>query len=114
MRLRGRLCRKRCDLMETDPVLIVLTPALVLACCLLVWQRWRRRFGAMSSPLMKPPAYRALLVLVLVGVLLVSIAPEAGLVRIPTRVAVLRSNPALALYAAPWPLIWIRTLMGKM
>jgi hypothetical protein len=38
------------------------TIAVVLACCLLVLQRftsdrWKRRFGAIGSPLIEPPAY---------------------------------------------------------
>jgi len=57
--------------------------AVILTCCLLVWQRfttdrWKRRFGAIGSPLIKPPTYRALFFLVLVGVLLVSTLPEAA------------------------------------
>jgi hypothetical protein len=57
----------------------------VLACCLLVWQRfttdrWRHRFGAIGSPLIDPPAYRVLFVLVLIGALLISELPEAAFV----------------------------------
>jgi hypothetical protein len=59
--------------------------AIVLACCSLMLQRlaserWKRRFGAIGSPLIKPPAYRALFVLVLIGILIISTLPEAALV----------------------------------
>ncbi|HEY4367131.1 MAG TPA: hypothetical protein VGN07_07820 [Steroidobacteraceae bacterium] len=58
--------------------------AVMLTCCLLVWQRfttdrWKQRFGAIGSALIKPPTYRALFVLVLIGVLLISVLPEAAL-----------------------------------
>ena len=42
--------------------------------------RWQHRFGAPKSALLETPAYRALLVLVLFGVLLVSVLPEAAFV----------------------------------
>lgn len=66
-------------LAESDIAAIVV----MLTCCLLVWQRfttdqWKRRFGAIGSALIKPPTYRALFVLVLVGVVLVSVLPEAA------------------------------------
>jgi hypothetical protein len=59
--------------------------AVVLACCLLVLQRftsdrWKRRFGAIGSPLIEPRAYRALFLLVVIGVLLISVLPEAAFV----------------------------------
>jgi hypothetical protein len=59
--------------------------AVVLACCLLVLQRftsdrWKRRFGGIGSPLIKPPAYRVLFLLVVIGVLLISVLPEAAFV----------------------------------
>ena len=59
--------------------------AVVLACCLLVLQRftsdrWKRRFGAIGSPLIKPPPYRVLFLLVVIGVLLISVLPEAAFV----------------------------------
>jgi hypothetical protein len=62
--------------------------AVVLACCLLVLQRftsdrWKRRFGAIKSPLIEPPAYRVLFLLVVIGVLLISVLPEAAFV-LPT------------------------------
>jgi hypothetical protein len=68
-------------LIETDIAAI----AVVLACCLLVLQRpttdrWKHRFGAIGSPLIKPPAYRVLFLLVLIGVLLISVLPEAAFV----------------------------------
>ena len=132
--------------------------AIVLACCLLVWKlstRWKHRFGTFGSALIKAPAYRALFVLVLIGILLICTLPEAAfvlpvldsvgldivtllvalelrhylgsvarLVAIPTSVAVclrvaaqvvnrcgdvLRTNPAVWLYACVWPVIWLRT-----
>jgi hypothetical protein len=57
--------------------------AIVLAGCLLLWKRlsrWRRRFGAVGSPLVKPPTYRVLFLLVLIGALLISVLPEAAFV----------------------------------
>ena len=143
-------------LVESDIAAI----AVVLACCLLVLQRftsdrWKRRFEAIGSPLIKPPPYKVLFFLVVIGVLLISVLPEAAfvlpaidavgldivtifvalelrhylvyvarLVGIPTSVVVylrvtaqvvsrcgdvLRTNPALWLYACMWPVIWLRT-----
>ena len=68
-------------LVESDIAAI----AVVLACCLLVLQRftsdrWKRRFGAIGSPLIKPPTYRVLFLLVVIGVLLISVLPEAAFV----------------------------------
>jgi hypothetical protein len=57
--------------------------AIVLACCLLVWKlstRWKHRFGTFGSALIKAPAYRALFVLVLIGILLICTLPEAAFV----------------------------------
>jgi hypothetical protein len=57
--------------------------AIVLACCLLVWKlstRWKHRFGTFGSALIKAPPYRALFVLVLIGILLISTLPEAAFV----------------------------------
>jgi len=134
-------------LVESDIAAI----AVVLACCLLVL----RRFEAIGSPLIKPPPYKVLFFLVVIGVLLISVLPEAAfvlpaidavgldivtifvalelrhylvyvarLVGIPTSVVVylrvtaqvvsrcgdvLRTNPALWLYACMWPVIWLRT-----
>ena len=66
-------------LVETD----IAAVAVMLACCLKLLQRftsdrWQQRFAAMGSPLMKPPAYRVLFLLVLIGVVLVSVLPEAA------------------------------------
>jgi hypothetical protein len=68
-------------LIESDVVAIVV----VLACCLLVWQRfttdrWKHRFEAIGSPLIKRPPYRVLFLLVLTGVLVISVLPEAAFV----------------------------------
>lgn len=68
-------------LVESDIAAI----AVVLACCLLVLQRltsdrWKRRFGAIGSPLIAPPAYRVLFLLVVIGVLLIAVLPEAAIV----------------------------------
>lgn len=69
-------------MIETD----IAAVAVVLACCLLVLKqrsitdRWKHRFGAIGSPLMKPPAYRVLFLLVLIGVMLISVLPEAAFV----------------------------------
>lgn len=54
--------------------------AVVLACCIRVSQRsdrLKRRFGSIGSPLIDSSAYRALFLLVLVGVLLIAVLPEA-------------------------------------
>jgi len=95
----------------------------------------KHRFGAFRSALIKTPAYRALFLVVVVGVLLICLVPEAALVLpavdavgldIVTILAalelrhylasvlsrcggVLRTNPALWLYACMWPVIWLRT-----
>jgi hypothetical protein len=121
--------------------------AVLLVCCLLVLQRfttdrWKHRFRAIGSPLIEPPAYRVLFLLVVIGVLLVSTLPEAAFV-LPALDAVgldlvtilvalelrhylasvartvriptsVAASPALWLYACMWPVIWIRTLMGTM
>lgn len=124
---------------ETDIAAI----AVVLACCLRVLERfttgrWKHRFETIGSPLLKAPAYRVLFVLVLVGVMLISVLPEAAFV-LPALDAVgldivtilaalelrhylasvarlvrMRTNPVLWLYACMWPVIWIRTLKGTM
>ncbi|HZF30780.1 MAG TPA: hypothetical protein VE907_16810 [Gammaproteobacteria bacterium] len=65
--------------MKTD----VAATAVVLAGCLLVLKRlgrWKHRFGAIGSPLIEPPTYRALFLLVLIGALLISVLPEAAFV----------------------------------
>ena len=49
--------------------------------------RWKRRLGAIGSPLIEPPTYRALFLLIVIGVLLISVLPEAALV-LPTLDAV--------------------------
>jgi hypothetical protein len=54
--------------------------AVVLACCLLVWKRWKHRFRTFGSGLIKTPAYRVLFVLVLIGILLIATLPEAAMV----------------------------------
>jgi hypothetical protein len=59
--------------------------AVVLVCCLRALEyfttnRWRHRLGAIGSPLLRPPAYRVLFVLVLAGALLISVLPEAAFV----------------------------------
>jgi hypothetical protein len=68
------------SLVESD----IAAMAVVLACCLKVLQRftsgqWKRRFGAMGSPLIEQPGYRVLFLLVIGGVLLISVVPEAAL-----------------------------------
>jgi hypothetical protein len=68
-------------LVESDMAAI----AVLLGCCLLVLQRftsdrWKRRFGAIGSPLIKPPAYRMFFLLVVIGLLLISVLPEAAFV----------------------------------
>jgi hypothetical protein len=68
-----------------------LIEATVLACCLLALKRfahrWKQRLGAMSSPLITPPGYRVVFVLVVIGVLLISTVPEAAFI-LPTLDAV--------------------------
>lgn len=120
-------------LVESDIAAI----AVVLACCWLVLQRftsdrWKRRFGAFGSPLMAAPAYRVLFLLVVIGLLLIAVLPEATFV-LPAVDAVgldivtifaalelrhyvasvarvvLRTNPVLWLYSCMWLLIWLRT-----
>jgi len=63
---------------ETD----IAAVAVVLACGLVVLKhftgRRKSRFAAISSPLIKPPAYRAMFVMVLIGLLLISMLPEAA------------------------------------
>jgi len=114
--------------------------SVLVACCWLVLQRftsdrWKRRFAAIGSPLMAPPAYRVLFFLVVIGLLLIAVLPEASFVlpavdavgldivtifaalelrhylaQVVSRCgAVLRTNPVLWLYACMWPLIWLRT-----
>jgi hypothetical protein len=61
----------------------MITAAIVLAVCLLLWKRstlLKQRLGIFGSPLLESRAYRALLVLVLIGILLVSMLPEAAFV----------------------------------
>ena len=42
--------------------------------------KWMNRFRAIRSPLLEPPAYRVLFVLVLFGALLIATLPEAAFV----------------------------------
>lgn len=42
--------------------------------------RWKHRFAAVRSPLIEPPTYRALFLLVLIGAFLISVLPEAAFV----------------------------------
>jgi hypothetical protein len=63
----------------------VVAMAVVLACGWLVLQRltsdrWQRRFGAMRSPLIERPIYRVLFLLVVIGMLLIAMLPEAAFV----------------------------------
>jgi hypothetical protein len=118
----------------------VATVTVVIACCLLLLQRargWKHRFRAIGSPLLGSPTYRALFLLVLVGVLLIATVPEAafalpaldavGLDLVTILVALeLRHylasvarlvripNPRLWPYTCMWVVIWIRTLKGTM
>jgi hypothetical protein len=99
---------------------------------------WLHRFRAIRSPLIKPPEYRVLFLLVVIGALLIATLPEAAFVLpaidavgldIVTILAALElrhylasvarlvrvpTNPILWLYACMWPVIWIRTLKGTM
>jgi hypothetical protein len=59
--------------------------AVVLACCVPASRRSetdprKHRFGAIRSPLIEPPTYRILFLLVVVGVLLISVLPEGAFV----------------------------------
>ena len=61
----------------------VAATAVVLAGCLLASKRlarWKQRFAAAGSPLIQPPTYKALFLLVLIGALLISVLPEAAFV----------------------------------
>jgi len=63
----------------------VAVTVVVLVCCLPASQRSqvgrrKHRFWAIRSPLIEPPAYRVLFLLVVVGVLLISVLPEAAFV----------------------------------
>jgi hypothetical protein len=65
--------------------LVIAVIAVVLASCLPTSQRsaadrWKHRFGAIGSPLIEPPPYRVLFLLVVLGVLLISVLPEAAFV----------------------------------
>ena len=138
--------------------------AIVLVCCLPASQRSetgprKHRFAAIRSPLIERPAFRILFLLVVVGVLLISMLPEAvfvlpaldavgldiatilvalelrhylasaaRLAHVPPFLTafarslapvarrgrdVMRTHPALWEYASVWPLIWLRTFLGK-
>ena len=68
-------------LVESD----VVAMSVVLACGWLVLQRmisdrWQRRFRAIKSPLIESPPYRVLFLLVVVGLLLIAVLPEAAFV----------------------------------
>ena len=72
---------------ETD----IAAVAVVLACGLVVVKRftggWKPRLAAISSPLIGSPSYRLLFLLVLIGILLISMQPEAAFM-LPTLDAV--------------------------
>jgi hypothetical protein len=103
------------------------------------YHRWQQRLAAIGSPLLEPPVYRALFLLIVIGVVLISVLPEAAfvlpaldavgldivtifvalelrhyLVSVARPALVLRTHPILWLYACMWPVIWLRTLMGTM
>ena len=42
--------------------------------------RWKRRIGAIRSPLMKPHTYKLLFLLVVIGLILICMLPEAAFV----------------------------------
>jgi hypothetical protein len=68
-------------LLQSDSVAI----AILFACCLHVYQRvasnrWKRRCGAFGSPMISSPGYRLLFLLVLIGLLLIAVLPEAAMV----------------------------------
>ena len=57
--------------------------SVVLTGCLFLWKlstRWKLRFGTFGSALIRGPAYRVLLVLVVIGILLICLVPEAAMV----------------------------------
>jgi len=66
-------------------VAVLCIAAVVVACRLLLsrrsaLQRWQGRLGAIGSPLIEPPTSRVLFLLVVVGVLLICIVPEASFI----------------------------------
>jgi hypothetical protein len=101
--------------------------AVVLACCVPASRRSetaprKHRFGAIRSPLIEPPTYRILFLLVVVGVLLISVLPEAAFVLpaldavgldIVTILVALELRHYLTSVARVLPLIWVRTFLGK-
>jgi hypothetical protein len=74
-------------LTETD----IAAVAVVLSCGLVVLKHFtsprKSRLAAISSPLIRPPVYQAMFVVVLIGILLISTVPEAAMV-LPTLDAV--------------------------
>jgi hypothetical protein len=128
--------------MGSDIIAVAAALACCVLVLLRLADRWKSRLRGLASPLMRPAGYRALFLLVVVGALLISTLPEAAFVlpaldaigldlvtilvalelrhyiaavtvRIPAWIAV-RANPALWPYDCMWPVIWLRTLMGKM
>lgn len=96
--------------------------------------RWKQRLRAIGSPLLEAPTYRVLFLLVLIGVLLISVLPEAAFVLpaldtvgldivtifaalelrhywafVARPARILRTHPMLWLYACMWAVIWLRT-----
>lgn len=68
-------------LLQSDSVAI----AILFACCLHVYQRvasnrWKRRCGAIGSPMISSPGHRLLFLLVLIGLFLIAVLPEAAMV----------------------------------
>lgn len=66
------------ELLKSD----IAATGVVLACGGLLLRRfasdrWKRRFRAIRSPLIEPPTYRVLFLLIVVGALLISFLPEA-------------------------------------
>jgi len=118
--------------------------AVAIAGCLLVWKllsradQWKRRLGAMASPLLHSPAYRVLFVLVVVGIVLLCTLPEAAFVlpaldaigldlvtifvafelrhylAFVTRRLRIPTHPLLWVYQCMSVVVWIKTLNGTL
>lgn len=118
--------------------------AVPLASCLLLFKlltktnRWKQRLGAITSPLLEQPGYRALLLVVVVGALLICTLPEAAFV-LPALDAIgldvvtifvalemrhylafvvrrlrIPTHPMLWAYNCMWVMVWIKMLNGTL
>jgi hypothetical protein len=123
---------------EIVDIVVALAGCLLLLKLFTKTNRWKHRLGAITSPLLERPAYRALFLVVVAGALLVCMLPEAAFV-LPALDAIgldlvtifvalelrhylafvvrrlrIPTHPMLWVYKCMWVLVWIKMLNGTL